>query len=123
MMASSFTATGNLAGRPKGENMSDTVKIRVCHATSDPRWIWIEPVDWYPITPGALFGARVVWVERAWWDANEEHAAIAVARGDLGEANVGEVRDVPVSSLAVLSAGDCRVLDGVEVRRRRAGAQ
>lgn len=90
-------------------NATKTVRIRLGHRSSIPMAWWCEPIDWEP--SNEIEGAE--WCDTGWWDAEENVAGIVVF-GDFS--NDGrEVFDVDLDELRVVSCGNCRILEDVEL--------
>jgi hypothetical protein len=93
---------------PAGESIeaTTTVTVKICHATSIPGCVWVEPVGWEPAV--GQFGENIIF-DGAAWDDHGEVAGIAAAYSDLGTSSPQECTEclVAVSDLFWLFSGDC----------------
>jgi hypothetical protein len=95
--------------------MESTTKltIRVRHRSCIPGALWCRPVGWSP--RNAVEGADWDDDTGAWWGDDGEAAAIIVLGFDEANHDRRVCAEVSLTDLRVVSAGDGRVIGGVEI--------
>lgn len=82
------------------------MKVELLHRTSNPRYIWCIPIGW---TPSNYFEGWE-FSEGIWCSKHGEEAGIACHMEEGGD---GDIVEVSLDSLVVLSSYDCRFLGKV----------